>query len=86
MPETPRLSPGELTKAVNEILEAGVPVICFLRLTQNDAKVYEKIIETHGKYATETQGPSLEYDPLKQIECYALFVRKPKTKSMFFRA
>lgn len=86
MVKPPRLSPSALTQAVSEILEAGVPVICFLKLSQENAKDYEKIIDTQGKYVTETRGPSLEYDPLKQQECYALFVRKPLTKSMFFRA
>ncbi len=87
MNKTSRLSPDELTQAVDEILEAGVPVICFLKLSHDDSKIYEKIIDAQGKYVTETKGPSLEYDPLKEEEeYYALFVRKPKTESMFFRA
>lgn len=86
MPETLRLTQGELAQIVYDLLEKGIPAVSFLDLSQSDAKDYETIIDQQGRYVAEARGPSLEYDPLKLRERYAVVVRKPITKSMFFRA
>jgi hypothetical protein len=77
MPQTLRLTQGELAQIIDDFFEAGIPAISFLELSRSDAKDYETIIDLQGKYVAETRGPSLENDPLKQKECYAVVVRKP---------
>lgn len=77
MPETLRLTQDELAQAVDDIFRAGVSAMTFIRLSQNDAKGYEQIIDLQGKYVTETRGPSLEYDPTKQVPMFAVVIRKP---------
>lgn len=77
MPSTLRLTQDELAQALDDVFRAGVPAISFLRLSHNDAKGYEEIIDLQEKYVAETRGPSLEYDPMKQVPMYSVVVRKP---------
>ncbi|MBP7708225.1 hypothetical protein KA107_00950 [Candidatus Pacearchaeota archaeon] len=81
-PSSLRLTQDELAQALDDVFRAGVPAVSFLRLTQEEARRYEGLIDNMNKYVAEVRGPSLDHDPLKQVPFYAVFVRKPTGGSL----
>jgi hypothetical protein len=72
-----RLDSKHLGAALKEIFSTGVPAVSFLRLTYEEARRYEGIIDDMYEYVVDARGPSLEYDPMKRVPMYSVVVRKP---------